>query len=244
MQVGVQLGAVADLGHRRGPVALQVPHAAFDARLLLRAAHQAEARLEQVVTGQGLVAVVEQALAADADVGRHGFGIVPPQFARHATEEGERFDQAVQDGFGALAWQREGEGAVGIAPGDQQHRHELPARGEVNVDVAEVGFEALAGSVGERDEGLGRPRLLSADIEADPFGAAAVAVLGAEPAADLGGGVALLARRLLIGAQDGVDQRLERIEDRRRRRRPAVRRGLGLAENLADLAARVLKAAG
>jgi len=65
-------------------------------------------------------------------------------------------------------------------------------------------------------------------------------MLGAEPAEDLGGGVALLARRLRIGAQDVIDQGLERIEDRRRRR-PAVRRGLGLAENLADLAPRVLK---
>jgi len=167
-QVGVQFGAVADLGHRRGPVALQVPHAAFHARLLLRPAHQAEARLEAIVTGQGLVTVVELALAADTDVGRHGFGIVPPQLARHAAKKGERFDQAMQDGFGALARQGQGEGAVGIAPGDQQHRHELAAAGEVNVDVAEVGFEALAGFVGQRNEGLGRARLLGPDIEAPP----------------------------------------------------------------------------
>lgn len=118
-QVGVQFGAVVDVGHGCGPVALQEPDPALNARLLLRPAHQAEPGLEHVMTGQGLVAVIELPLTAGQQVRRHGLGVVPPEFVRHAAEEGEGFDQAVKDGLGAFARQRQGEGAVGISPGDE-----------------------------------------------------------------------------------------------------------------------------
>jgi hypothetical protein len=242
-QVGVQFGPVVDLGHGRGPVALQEADAAFDARLLLGPPNQAEQRLEQVVTGQGLIAVMELPIAADKDVRRNGLGIVPPEFMRHATKEGESLGQAVQDGFGALTRQGDGEGAVRVAPGDQQHGNELAARREIDVDVAEVGFETLAGIVGERDEGLGRPRRLRTDIEADAFGTAGVAVLVAEAAKDLGGRVPLLPRCLLIGAEDVVDEGLEWIEDGGRGRPLTIGLGLGLAEDLANLTAGMMEAA-
>lgn len=109
--------------------------------------------------------------------------------------------------------------------------------------MAEVGFETLAGVVVERDEGLGRARLLRADIQPDAFGAAGVAVLVAEAAEELGGGVPLLRGRLRVGTEDVVDERLERIEKGRRCRAPGVGPGLGVAEDLADLAARVMEAA-
>jgi hypothetical protein len=176
-QVGVQFSPVVDLGHRRGPVALQEADATFDARLLLGPPDQAEQRLEQVVAGQGLIAVVELPISASENVRRDGLGVVPPEFMRHTTKVGECLDQAVQDGFGALARQGDGKGAVRVAPGDQQHGNELATRREIDVDVAEVGFEALAGIMGERDESLGRSRRLRTDIEADAFGTAGVAVL-------------------------------------------------------------------
>jgi hypothetical protein len=101
-QAGVQLGQVADLRHRRRPVALQVPHAVLHTRLLLRPTHPAKQRLESIVTDQGLVALVEAARTAGQQVSRHCLGVVPPQLARHAAEERESLDQAVQDGLGAL----------------------------------------------------------------------------------------------------------------------------------------------
>src|SRR5665811_1158695 len=61
------------------------------------------------------------------------------------------------------------------------------------------------------------------------------AVLCHQPLPDAAGGVALLARRLLVGRQPLVDHRLERVEFRRR---PVSRRSLGRrhrrVERLAD----------
>jgi hypothetical protein len=102
-QVDVQLGQVLYRRHGRGPVALQVAHASLDARLLLRLTHPAEEWLEGVVTGQGLIAVVQLPLTAGEQVRYHGLGIVPPHFPWHAPEEREGFDQTVQDRLGAFA---------------------------------------------------------------------------------------------------------------------------------------------
>jgi hypothetical protein len=241
--VSVQFSPVADLGHGRGPILLHELDAALDARLLLRPTHQTEQRLEQVVTGQGLVAVVESAIATGQQVRRHGLGVVPPEFVRHTTEEGEGFDQAVEDGLGALGRQSQGERAIGISPGHEQDRDELTALGKIDVDVAEVGFEALAGIVVEGDKGLGRSRLPGANVEANALGTARVVVLVAETTEDLGGGMALLPWRGLIGAKDVVDEGLEGIENRRRPLPARIRFRFGLAEDLADLAAGVMELA-
>jgi hypothetical protein len=110
------------------------------------------------------------------------------------------------------------------------------------VDVTEVGFEALARIVVERNEGLALPALLAADIAADAVVAPRVVVLGAQAAKNLGGGVPLFTRGLLVGFQDGVDDRLEGI-DHRRQRASLVRFGLRLGEDLADFAPRVMEPA-
>jgi hypothetical protein len=196
------------------------------------------------VTGQRLITLVELTVTAGQDLRCHGLGIVPPEFMRHTSKEGEGFDQPVQNGLGALGRQGQGEGAVGVGPGNEQDRDELAALGEIDVDVAEVSFEALAGIVVQRDEGLSRAWLLVPDIEANPFGTATVAVLVAEATEDLGGGVALLGRRLFIGLEYAVDEELERIDNRGQRLLPGVGLGLGLAEDLADLAAGVMELAG
>jgi hypothetical protein len=69
-----------------------VANTAFDVWLLLRLANHAEARLESVMTDQGLIAVVDLPLPTDEQMRHHGLGIVPPQLMRHATEERERLD--------------------------------------------------------------------------------------------------------------------------------------------------------
>jgi hypothetical protein len=95
---------------------LQVANAALDVSLLLRPSHQTEQRREGIVTNQGLVTLVQPAIAANKQLQRHRLGIVPPQLVGHAAKKGEGFDQAVQDGLGLLAGQGQGEGAVGVGP--------------------------------------------------------------------------------------------------------------------------------
>jgi hypothetical protein len=241
-QVGVEFRPVVDLGDGRGPVLLQELDAALDARLLLGSSHQAEEGLEQVMTGQGLIALVELAIPADQHLGRHRLGIVPPEFVWHAAKEGEGFDQTVQNGLGAFGGQGQSKGAVGVGPGDQQHGHELAALGKIDVDVPKVGFEALARIVVEGDEGLGGPRPLGADVKADALDAAGIAMLVPQAAEHFGGGVALLTGRVGVGAEDVIDDSCEGVEDGRRGRASAVGLGFGLAEDLADLAAGVMEA--
>jgi hypothetical protein len=176
-QVRVQPRQVLDRGHRRGPVPLQVPHAALDARLLLRPADHAEQRCETIMTRQGLITLVRPTRAALQDCRRHGGRIVPPKLPRHAAKEGERLDEAVKDRLGALTRQRDGEGTVGVGPSHQEHRH-LPAPvGEVHVDVAEVALGPLAGIVVKWDERLDRALLMPANVKPNPFLTARVAVL-------------------------------------------------------------------
>lgn len=242
-QVRVQIGQALHHGHGRGPVTLQMANAALDARLLLRPTHQAEQRRETVMTGQRLIALVQVSLAALEDGRRYGGRVVPPQFARHRAKEGERLDEAEEDGFAALTGQRDGEGAVRVGPSHQEHRHLSAPLGEVHVDVPEVTLGALAGIVGERNEGLRRAPLLGANVETYPFLTTLVAMFVTQATKNLGGRVPLFAWRLLVRLQNGIDRCLERIENRRRRLTP-IRLGLRLPEDLANLAPRVMEATG
>ena len=193
VQVGVQRRQIADLGDRRGPAALQIVDAVLDARLLVAAPRHAEQGLEGVVAGQGRVAWLETPLAPGQDGAGHRGRVVPPDFARDAAKEGESLDETVQDGLGAFAGQRQGEGAIGVGPGDQQHRHLPPAVGEIDVDVAEVGLDPLSSIVAEGNERLALLQAPALDVAAHLVVAAGVAVLGLQAAKDLHGRVALLA---------------------------------------------------
>ena len=118
------------------------------------------------------------------------------------------------------------------------------AVGEVDVDVAEVGFEALAREVSQRDEGLLMSRPVLAQVALDLGVAAGVAVLVAEAAEDLGGGVPLLGRGGLVVDQDLVDDRLERPEDRGGSvPGRGLGTGLGMVEDLPDGLPRVCRIA-
>jgi hypothetical protein len=240
-QMSIQLRQVPHLGHRRGPVALEVPHPPLDVRLLLRLTHPAEKRLKRIVAGQGLVTRVQLSLSADQHLRRHRLGVVPPHFAGHAPKEGEPFNHAMQDRLGTLAGQGDGKRTVRVRPGEQQHRHLPAAFWEGDVDMAEVGLQALAGIVVQGNERLALLALLAGDVPPHAVVTAGVVVLGLQPAKDLGGGVLLLGRSVLIGLQDGIDDGFERI-DHRGQWATLIRFGLGLAEDLPDLAAGVMKA--
>jgi hypothetical protein len=240
LQMNIQSGQVLRPRHRRGPVALQMPHTSFDVWLLLRLTHPAEQCLEAVVAGQGLVTLVQLPFTAGQHLTHHGFGVVPPHFARHAAEELKSLDHAVQDRLGTLAGQRDGKRTIRVSPGEQQHRHLPAAVREIDVDVAEVRLQALTRVVVQRDKGLPLAVLLPADVEPYALVAATVGVLALQTAKNLGRRVPLLARRLFVRLQQGVDHRLERIEDRWQRA-TLIRFGFGLGEDLTDFAARVMK---
>src|SRR5207249_1695822 len=116
------------------------------------------------------------------------------------------------------------------------------AVGEIDVDVAEVALQPLAGVVGQRDECLAVVLAVAGDVAADLVVAAGVGVLVAQAAVQLHGGVTLLGRGLLIGGEDGVDDGVHGAEDGGGRRLAAgVGPGLGLCEDLSHLGAGVME---
>jgi len=243
-QVSVEGSQVSNLGHRSRPLLLQHPNPCLGVGLFIALGGHAVERLEGVMAGQGGVAIVGLAVASGKDLGNDGSGVVPPDLVRNAAEEGEGLDQPMQDGLGAFGRQGQGEGVVGVGPGSNQHRDQLPARGEIDVDVAEVAFQSLAGIMGQGDEGLASLPPLPSNIAADRVVTAGVVVFLAQAAMDLSGGVALLAGGLFIGQEDGVDDRLEGSQDGSARGFGAcVGTWLGLLENLADLASGVMEGA-
>src|SRR5262249_52030554 len=144
-----------------------------------------------------------------------GGGVIPPDLVGHAAKEGEGGHHTGEDGLGALGRQGQGKAVVGVGPGGDQYRHQAAAVGEIDVDVAEVALQALAGVVGQRDEGLAVVAAVLADVAADLVVAAGVAVVVAQPAKELHGGVPLLGRGALVVGQDGVDDGVKGAEDRR-----------------------------
>ena len=110
------------------------------------------------------------------------------------------------------------------------------------MNVTEVGFEALARIVVKRNEGLELLALLTADIAPDAIVAPGVVVLGLQAAKNLGGGMPLFTRGLMVGFQNDVDNRLKGIDDRGHRA-PLIRFGFRHGEDLADFAPRVMEPA-
>jgi hypothetical protein len=161
---------------------------------------------------------------------------------RHAAKKPERLDQPVQNRLGALAGQRQRERAVRVRPSHQQHGDWTPAVGEVDVDVPEVGLQALAGCVVQRDKCLAVLAVLAEHVLAHAFITPRVTVLIPQAAEKLGHRMALLPRRLDIAAQDVIDDRLEGIHHRRHRPTP-IRLRLRLGEDLPNLASRMTEAA-
>jgi hypothetical protein len=157
--------------------------------------------------------MIELSAAPLEQVGSYRLRIIPPDFARHALEEVEGFDQSVQDRFGPFGRQGQSERTIGVSPRRHQHRHLAAPFREVDIDVTEVDFEALAGIVVERNVRLPIPVRALTEVAAHSFIPAAVAVFLLQPPPQLGCGMSLLPRCLLVGLQDAIDNRLERIKN-------------------------------
>ena len=87
----------------------------------------------------------------------------------------------MEDGLGAFGGQGDDEGGVGVGPDGDQEGDEASAVGEIDVDVPEVGLEATAGRVGQRDEGRAGVLTVGGDVAADRGVGAGIAVLVVEP---------------------------------------------------------------
>lgn len=131
-------------------------------------------------------------LATLKDERGHGPGVVPPDFLGDPAEELEGGDHPFEDRLGALERQGQDEGCVGIGPGGDEERDESAAIREVDVDVSEVGFEALTRKVTQWDERLAMASSVPEQIALDLGITAGVTLLIAEAAEDLHGGVPLL----------------------------------------------------
>jgi hypothetical protein len=241
----VQFTEVGRPGHRRGESLLHGLDRPFGVGLLIAATGHAEARLEDVVTGQRRVAGMTSALAAQEDQRRDGPRVIPPNFLGDGAEELEGGDHPLEDRFGALERRRQHEGGVGVGPGRHQERHESASVGEVDVDVPEVGLEAPARPVPQRKERLLISTLFPEEMALDLGIAALVAAFVAEATIDLGGGVALLRRGSAVVDEDLVDEGLEGAE---LGSGPVPGQGLGMGvgmhEGMPDGPARVSELAG
>jgi hypothetical protein len=141
-----------------------------------------------------------------------GPGIVPPDFLGHSAKELEGGDHPFKDGLGTLKRESQHEWSIGVGPGGDEERDEPSAIGEINVDVTEIGFEALSREMAQRDESLAMSPTMLEHIALNLGIAAWVLVLIAKATMDLGGGVPLLVRGVLIIDEDLVDDRLHRTE--------------------------------
>ena len=231
---GVQLVEVVDAGHGRGEPLLDGLDGALGVGLLVAAGRHAELRLEDVMAGQGRVSRVDLAFAALEDQRGDGPGVIPPDLLGHAAEELEGGDHPFEDGLGPLERQGQDERGVGVGPGGDQERDGPAAVGEVDVDVAEVGLDASSRQVAQGDEGLAMSPPVLEHVALDLGIAAGVGVLVAEAAMDLGGGVPLLGRGVLVVGEDAIDDRLDRAEEGGLPVPVRRGRGLGMAEDMPD----------
>ena len=101
---------------------------------------------------------MDLALTSLQDHGGDCLGIVPPDFLGNGSEELEGRDHAFEDCLGALKRQCQNEGIIRVGPGCDQERNKPSAVGKVDVDMAEIRFEALARKMAQRDESLSLDR--------------------------------------------------------------------------------------
>lgn len=245
-QVGIQLSQVFHLRDGRRPLALQQLDPVLDVRLFVTAGRQAEQRLEVVVTGQRLPALVQLPLSATQDRCRDRFWVIPPQFLGHGTKKRKGRNRAVQDRLGLLARQRDHEGGIRVRPRHQQDGNLAPACREVDPDVAKVALSPLAWLVRQREKRFTLTAPLHGHVPSYLVVAAEVLLFVSQPPEELRRRVTLLARRLLVRGENRIDPSLVRLGQHptRSRQRERVRLRLRLQERLADLPSRMPKRAG
>lgn len=150
----IQLGEVFDFRNRRRPFAFQRFHAILDHRFFIACCWHAKQRLEHEVTGQSRIARVQFAIAAHQNRIGHCLGVVPPDFFGHTPEklEGER--HSFQNGFCSLGGKGHGKRCVRMRPDQNQYIDFPTSFREIDLNLAEVGFDSLTGLMIEWDEGL------------------------------------------------------------------------------------------
>ena len=168
------------------------------------------------------------------------FGVVPPDLLGNGAKELEGGDHAMEDRFGALARQGDHEGSVRVGPGGDEEGDLPPTVGEVDVNVTEVGLEALAGEMPQGDEGLTVRAVVLAEIAPHLAVTAVVSVLVTEAAKDLRCGMPLLGGSILVVGQDLVDDGLKRPQHGRVSI-SGLRTGLRMLEDIPDRVPRVIK---
>ena len=129
-----------------------------------------------------------------------------------APEELEGRDHAFEDCLGSLEGQCQHEGIIGVGPGGHQERNKPAAVGEIDVDMAEIRFEALARKMPQRNEGLLFPAAVLEEITLHLGVAAAVAVFVAKTTKHLRRGMSLLGGGGLVVQKDLVDDPVEGTE--------------------------------
>ncbi len=128
------------------------------------------------------------------------------------SEELEGCDHALEDRLGALEGECQNEGIIRVGPGGNQERNKPAAVGEIDVDMAEIGFEALARKMSQRNKRLSFPAMVLEDVALHLGVAAAVAMFVAKATEHLRGGVPLLGGRGFVVGEDLVDDRVEGTE--------------------------------
>jgi len=146
----------------------------------------------------------------------------------------------MEDRFGALARQGDHEGSVRVGPGGDEAGDLPPTVGEVDVNVTEVGLEALAGEMPQGDEGLTVRAVVLAEIAPHLAVTAVVSVLVTETAKDLRCGMPLLGGSILVVGQDLVDDGLKRSQHGRVSI-SGLGTGLQMLEDIPDRVPRVIK---
>jgi len=196
------------------------------------------------VAGQRGVVRLQTTLSARQYIQSHRLRVVPPDLSRHVPEVVEAPRHAFENGFRALRWQRHRERIVRIRPDQDQHRNGPTAIRKVDVNLAEIGLDALARIVAERNERLAFSLATLGHVA--PHGVvAALILLVLESLENPHRRVALLRRLVLIGRENLVDR--DQIISQLLVMLPLTGVPLRLAvavENLANLPPRVMKLSG
>ena len=239
-QIRVEGVHVLHLWNRCRPLAFQGLHAVLNNRLLVTTRRQAEQWLEDKVTRQCCVTLIDLPLTACQHRVRHGPRVVPPDFFRHTAKELECLRHAFQNRFSPLSRQSDREGSIRIRPHQNQHV-DLPASvRKVDLNLAEVRFDTLAWIVVQRNERLAfrltMPLHKATHRIVAPLVTPDVRVLVPQPLEDPHRRVTLLRRGRLILFQDLQNPSLERPQLRSPLTRTlSIRPGLRLTpQNLSD----------
>lgn len=146
------------------------------------------------MAGQGLIPRMQRPLPPCQNCRGDSGRIVPPQLSWYRTEKLEGLHHAVQDRFHPLSRQRDRKRTIGMCPGHQQHVDHPAAVGEVDVNVAKVGFGPLSRGMVQRQERLSFPDPVLSHVPTNLVIAAQVPLFDKAPK-ELGRRMALLGRR-------------------------------------------------